>query len=55
MCVCLPLSQVSEYVLQEALSHYAEVEKAIIIRDKHTRKSKGYGFVKVKTKEDVEK
>lgn len=42
-------------MLHEALSHYAEVERAIIIKDKQTRKSKGYGFVKVKSNEDVEK
>ncbi|XP_063876436.1 F-box/LRR-repeat protein 2-like [Scylla paramamosain] len=47
--------QVTEQVLREALSHYAAVEKVTIIKDKQTRKSKGYGFVKVKTQEDVAK
>lgn len=47
--------QVTEQVLREALSHYAAVEKVTIIKDKQTRKSKGYGFVKVQTQEDVAK
>ncbi|KAG0693831.1 F-box protein SKP2A [Chionoecetes opilio] len=45
--------QVSVAMLQEALSHYAAVEKVTIIKDKNTKRSKGYGFVKVKTQEDV--
>lgn len=47
--------RVTERMLHEALAHYAAVEKAVIIKDKHTRRSKGYGFVKVKSNEDVEK
>ncbi|MPC17776.1 Cold-inducible RNA-binding protein [Portunus trituberculatus] len=47
--------QVTEQMLREVLAHYATVEKVTIIKDKQTRKSKGYGFVKVKTQEDVRK
>ncbi|XP_050716596.1 uncharacterized protein LOC126998657 isoform X2 [Eriocheir sinensis] len=33
--------RVTERMLHEALAHYAAVEKAVIIKDKHTRRSKG--------------
>lgn len=47
--------RVTGSMLRKALSHYAAVEKVTIIKDKQTMKSKGYGFVKVKTEEDVAK
>lgn len=42
-------------MLRDALSPYAAIEKVTIIKDRHSKKSKGFGFVKVKTQEDVGK
>ncbi|XP_050723481.1 F-box/LRR-repeat protein 7-like isoform X4 [Eriocheir sinensis] len=46
---------VTEPLLHELISRFVEVENTIIIKDRNTRRSRGYGFVKVKTNEDVEK
>ncbi|XP_053655102.1 uncharacterized protein [Cherax quadricarinatus] len=46
--------RITEKDLSTALSHYVKVVKAIIIKDKNTRRSKGYGFVTVENPEDVQ-
>ncbi|XP_045594424.1 F-box/LRR-repeat protein 7 isoform X2 [Procambarus clarkii] len=46
--------RVGEKDLHKALSHYVPVVKAIIIKDKITKRSRGYGFVTVGTEEDVQ-
>ncbi|XP_071536608.1 putative RNA-binding protein EEED8.10 [Panulirus ornatus] len=46
--------RVGERDLLEALSHYVPVLKVIIIKDKNGNRSKGYGFVKVRSPEDVQ-
>ncbi len=40
--------------LKDLFEHFGPVEKAFIVRDKRTRKSKGYGFVKMEDPEAAE-
>lgn len=47
----LPFSTTNEE-LQKLFEPYGEVTSAVIIRDKQTRRSKGYGFVEM-TSEDA--
>lgn len=41
--------------LAEVFSKWWEIEEAIIIMDKETRRSKGFGFVKYTNEEDAKK
>lgn len=47
----LPFSTTNEE-LQKLFEPYGEVTSAVVIRDKQTRRSKGYGFVEM-TSEDA--
>lgn len=40
--------------LKDLFEHFGPVEKAFIVRDKRTRRSKGYGFVKMENPEAAE-
>lgn len=40
--------------LKELFEHFGPVEKAFIVRDKRTRRSKGYGFVKMENSETAD-
>jgi RNA recognition motif-containing protein len=44
--------EVTDDSLLKAFSRYESVQKARVIRDKRTTKSKGYGFVSFKTTDD---
>ncbi|XP_068230229.1 uncharacterized protein [Palaemon carinicauda] len=46
---------VTDLELRDVFSHYATVVHAFIVKDKHTRRSRGFGFVQVATPEDVQK
>lgn len=48
-------ASVTDIELRNVFSHYATVVNAFVVRDKHTHKSRGFGFVQVATPEDVQK
>lgn len=48
----LPFSTTNEE-LQKLFEPYGEVTSAVVIRDKQTRRSKGYGFVEMSTDESA--
>ena len=45
-------NDVTDEVLARAFSHYPTFMKAKVIRDKHTHKTKGFGFVSFKDPHD---
>jgi RNA recognition motif-containing protein len=45
-------NEVNDEVLARAFSHYPSFQKARVIRDKRTRKTRGYGFVSFKDGHD---
>lgn len=48
----LPFSTTNEE-LQKLFEPYGEVTSAVVIRDKQTRRSKGYGFVEMSSDESA--
>ncbi len=50
----LPWS-VTKAKLEELFSLYGEIEDAIVISDKHTGRSRGFGFVTYKNEPDADK
>lgn len=44
----------TEEELQEAFGNHGEVESVVIIRDRETGRSKGFGFVEMTADEDAE-
>jgi cold-inducible RNA-binding protein len=44
-----------EEALKEAFSQAGQVESAVVITDRETGKSKGFGFVEMSTEEEAEK
>lgn len=45
----------SDEEFQSAFSQYGEVEEAVIIKDKFSNRSKGFGFVTFTNEEDADK
>jgi RNA recognition motif-containing protein len=45
----------TEEELQQLFTQFGEIEEAIIIKDKFSGKSKGFGFVTFKNDEDAQK
>jgi len=41
--------------LQETFGEYGDIEEAVIITDKHTGRSRGFGFVTFANDEDADK
>ena len=50
----LPYS-VTDNELQELFSAHGTVESAVVIRDKYSDRSRGFGFVEMSTQEEAEK
>ena len=50
----LPFS-VSEKELSEMFSSYGEITEAIVIKDKYSGQSRGFGFVEMSTEEEAQK
>jgi len=48
-------NEVTDEVLHKAFSKYTSVQKAKVIRDKRTGKTKGYGFVSFKDADEFVK
>jgi len=48
-------NEVTDEVLYKAFSKYPSIQKAKVIRDKRTGKSKGYGFVSFKDADEFVK
>ncbi len=46
---------VTEQDLQDLFSPYGEIEEAIVIKDKFSGRSKGFGFVSFTKEEDADK
>jgi RNA recognition motif-containing protein len=51
---CIP-TEVSEKELRENFSKYGNITDLIIIKDKHSKKSRGFGFVTFKEKKSMKK
>lgn len=47
--------RIDEREVEELFAKHGDVEKCNIMRDPHTRESRGFGFVKMVTAEDAEK
>lgn len=45
-------TEVTDAMLQQAFSRFGSLTKARVIRDKHSGRSKGYGFVGFKEPQD---
>lgn len=47
--------KVDDNELKEMFSQYGEIEEAVVIKDKYTRRSKGFGFVTFKDEDSAKK
>lgn len=45
----------SDKELEEAFSEFGEIVSAIVVKDRHTDRSKGFGFVEFAQEEDAQK